>query len=428
MPTRSVAWGALALSLGLHGTAGLWLGAGATSARPAAPGRTAPLIDVAFSVVGRDPDVAGDGAVDPTPVSPAEPDRPLRPGRRPSAQNVDAFDRGGRGGGPGPTEVVLLVSGADAVTLQDAPWNARTGRQLQRIRTARDRATWEDRRATPNPGDTPFLASGDGTLRERRRPGPMPRRGVPVRRAGASPGAAGADPSPGPIPVEAAGAAGAAAPRPPRGLPEGAGARSDAAGPVAHGRPPVDRGPAATPSAWRGRVRDNRDAELLAADMASSMLDASRRRGRVDGEGPGGRAGPGAPGIGRVVDDRPGGRALAHAPGPGLHGGLDTGDPRYVRWKLALRRRIEGRLAFPRERQLRMDQGTSLYRVRVFRDGRLASRPRLLRSSGFDDLDHAARQAIERALPGPPVPAELAPRLDVVPVTIPVEFWNPVVR
>src|SRR5690606_4827031 len=85
-------------------------------------------------------------------------------------QNVDAESRGEGGDTSGAVDFVLLVSRPHGATLQDSAWNAPRVSQIQRIDTADDRASWENRRATPSPGDLPFLASGQGTHAERRTP------------------------------------------------------------------------------------------------------------------------------------------------------------------------------------------------------------------------------------------------------------------
>lgn len=358
---------------------------------------------------------------------PTPPPKPRDFGRREARQNVDALHRGGAGADVGPAEVVLLLPRRDRLTGLDAPWNARDSRQMQRIRTAPDRATRTDRRATPNPGSTPFLASRSGPGRERHpvgRPAQegRPRAPTPERGAPDPPAPQGGVGLPGAVPAPAAG------PAERRGRPASQGEEATALLPAASGRPPVPEGDAATPSDWRSpRVRDNRDAELLAADLTRAMLTTTGRQGRRPGEGAGGVAGPGAAGAGRQGTEE-GGRSQPHAPGPGEDGALDTRDPRYVRWLLRLRRRVEARLEFPRERALRLDQGTALYRVRLRRDGRLAAPPELLRTSGFQDFDRHARRALEAALPAGALPPDLAPRFEVVPFTVPVQFWNPMVR
>src|SRR5690606_30344047 len=101
---------------------------------------------------------AGDG----TAVRVAGAASPVTPGGAEAAQNVDARDRGRGGDRSGADQVVLLLPRADPITLSDAPMNALGVGQTQRIDTARDRATAEDRRATPNPADDAFLASGSG--------------------------------------------------------------------------------------------------------------------------------------------------------------------------------------------------------------------------------------------------------------------------
>src|SRR5258708_8416111 len=44
--------------------------------------------------------------------------------------------------------------------------------QLQRLRVARSRASWEDRRSTTHPGELTLVTSGAGGVRERRPPPP----------------------------------------------------------------------------------------------------------------------------------------------------------------------------------------------------------------------------------------------------------------
>ncbi len=85
-------------------------------------------------------------------------------------------------------------------------------------------------------------------------------------------------------------------------------------------------------------------------------------------------------------------------------------------------------LQYPRERALAMDQGTTIYAIEVSRDGRLHGDPRLVRSSGFPDLDHAALAAIRSATPFSAVPDDLAPGLARIPIRLPIEFSNPMVQ
>jgi TonB family protein len=351
---------------------------------------------------------------------------PPTPGAPRSAQNIDSAIHRGRGEGSRAIEVVYLAERVDVVNLSDTPMTTLDESQLQRIDTARDRSTEEDRRATPSPSDAVFLASGRVGHEERRAPSASdPRSGTPTTRA-ASVGAAEAETStraegvrrePAPI--------GGAIDEAARGILRGRGERESRASRVAYDRPPLDRAHAATPSDVRdAHVRDDVDSELLTARMIQSFVDASRQRGL----GTSGAGGVGGRERGAGGDGFPGGSARPYAPGAGDDGALYTGDSRYTSWVRDQRRRIQDGLEFPRARQLAMDQGLSVHRVRVRRDGTLAASPRLVRSTGFTDLDDAARRAIEAALPFAPLPDDLAPELATLSVDLTIEFVNPMVR
>ncbi|MFW6052184.1 MAG: TonB family protein, partial [Myxococcota bacterium] len=222
-------------------------------------------------------------------------------------------------------------------------------------------------------------------------------------------------------------ALGAPDPSPGRGILRGTGERERRAARVDHGRPPVDRGRAATPSRRRSwKVRDDTDSELLATRPTESWEQSSERTAPHRSGGPGGVGGTGPPGSGTMRTE--GGRSHGYAPGRGRHAALATDDDRYRTWFLEVRRRVSRKLVFPRERMLRMDQGTSVYRVVVRADGSLARPPELLRSSRFTDLDAAARQAIERGAPFGPVPPDVIGTRKRYAFTLPVDFSNPMVR
>jgi TonB family protein len=354
----------------------------------------------------------------------------------------------------GAYEVAFLVTESAPITLVDAPLNAAERSQIQRIDTASDRASWDDRRATPHPDDDPFLASGAGEHRERRelsvddaREGARiaPQASVAGDRAlgrgqGGGHGAlegtsttheASLAPSAetGATIASRGGslgtAEGAERASPGRGIIGGEGSRATERARVATGRPSVDLGPAATVAEREGPVRDDADAELLAAQLFESRADASRRAGAREGAGRGGT--PGAPGEGSGDGHGIGGSAAPYGPGNGAFAALDTSDSRYRTWLLAQRRRIEERLVFPRPRQLARDQGTSVVRVVIRRDGSTVSAPRVIRSSGFDDLDSAALLAVRGSLPFTPIPSDLAVGQREISVTLPIEFANPMV-
>ncbi|MFO0680654.1 MAG: energy transducer TonB [Sandaracinus sp.] len=354
------------------------------------------------------------------------------PGGATSIQNVDADDRGRGGDGIGASHVLLLLPTDAPLTLTDATMNATGIGQTQRIDTARDRASWEDRRATPSPDDDPFLASGHGPHRERR-PVAATDAAEGATRApdaatagGASPERTGDTPRLARAGLEGRTAPGAVADSPGTGILEGEGTRASEAAAVAHGRPEVDLGPAATTTEERDRPRDDQRSEQLATAPSRSLVEATERSGASVGEGVGGIAAEGPTGSGGGA--REGGHALARGSGPGPFDALDTHDPRYVQWLRALHQRVDRVLEFPRARQLAMDQGTSVFRLVVRRDGSLDAPPRLIRSSGFTDLDTAARTALDRSLPLDPVPSGLFVGRAQIEITVPIEFWNPMAR
>jgi hypothetical protein len=353
------------------------------------------------------------------------------PGGVPAAQNIDAASRGEGGDRTGAAEGIRLLHQDDGILLFDSPLNNVAAGQTQRIRTSRTRTTREARRATPNPGDDPFLASGRGPHRERRPVRRLdPRAGAPTAPTAAARGGAPGQVA-GPVPSAhrptPPAPAGADEVSPGRGILGGRGEREDDGARVAHGRPPVDQGPAATQASTRDvRVQDDTDAELLATQMMQSWVEATARTAPTVGEGRGGVGGGGAPGSGGGVGE--GGRSAAYGPGGGGRGALDTRDRRYRTWFLELSRRVNANLVFPRDRMLAMDQGTSIYVLVFNRDGSLAGHPRLVRSSGFDDLDDAALTALTSAVPYPALPEDLAPDLRQLRVRFPVEFSNPMVR
>jgi hypothetical protein len=412
--TRGTSWLGVGASLALHAALALWVWR-----LPPAIALLPPELTVDFTLEGAEPT----GANGRTTRGSEAP----RPGGGLSAQNVDAESRGEGGDTSGAVDFVLLVSRAHGATLQDSAWNAPRVSQIQRIDTADDRASWENRRATPSPGDVPFLASGQGTHAERRTPSERDARaGVSVPSEASERGGRDARVSTGDGSIAATpDRAGAERDAPSRGILEGRGARASEAANVAHGRPALDPGPAATLAETQGRVRDDARSELLAARLVQSWVDSSERRGARAGEGTGGVGGGGAPGAGGGVGE--GGRASAYGPGRGGLAALDTSDARYRRWYLDQQRRIEDRLVFPRERAVALDMGLAVYRLSVRRDGSLV-RTRRVRSSGFGDLDAAAENAIAAAAPFDALPPELAREDGVFDLDMTVRFANPLVN
>ncbi len=363
--------------------------------------------------------------------APAPPE--LVPGGLPLAGTLDRKSAQGRGGEQrAPEAGAQLFPFRSSMTLQDTELNNLAVNQVQRIHTGSERATLEERRASPHAADEVLLASGWGGHAERREPA---RRdavmGAPARALPSAPSEAissrGELPGDGHPTAPAQREQLAATLRPAQGIARGHGRAQTNAAKVAYARPNVDRGPAATPAEQvHPSVRDDLDAELLAAKLQRSFVDTSVQRARLVGPGTGGAAGD-ATALGETGHGQ-GAQARPYSPGRGTFNALDTSDARYLRWCTQQRARVLRELVFPRARALAKDQGTSLYRVELARDGGLSGGPHLVRSSGFADFDAAAARAIERATPFAPLPPELAPELDRISLLIPIAFANPMVE
>ena len=120
-----------------------------------------------------------------------------------------------------------------------------------------------------------------------------------------------------------------------------------------------------------------------------------------------------APGGGDAAG--PGGASRSASLGPGSPG-AGPASPEYLAYVEALRRRVEGRLAYPAVARRRGLEGTVEVEIRIDAAGRLAGLEVL--AAPADSLRAAAVRAIEGALPLPPPPGG-AP---VLVVRLPVRF------
>ncbi len=338
----------------------------------------------------------------------------------------------GAGGSEGVTAPALNLADLDEhMRLSPDLLNRVDRDQLQRMRVARKRQSWEDRRSTTHPMELTLLVTGPGSVLERRPDSPAPpSRGVeqsppPSVRGGeqgtsSEPGATVEGESP------RGGVPGSLASSPGSGLMDArAGLDHRASAPIGRARPDVTQGPVSIPSRDAARPRDDVDSQQEVATTVRSLVHASSAGGEA-GEGRGGTAGGGEPGAG--ASDGTGSRAHPLGVGPGDVFEFWTADPRLVPYFRQLHARIDPLWAnaFPKSAMLDMRQGTVILMFTVQADGQVSVKWPPVRPSGIDEFDRNCADAIRRAAPLPPIPRELG----VASLTIRAPFVtnNPVIR
>ncbi len=302
--------------------------------------------------------------------------------------------------------------------------------EIQRLRAARSRASWEDRRSTPHPAELTLVASGVGTVQERRAlAAAIPSRGMlespRANVLGSAVGSEATDQASTDGPRSGGDRAGSTNEAPGEGLREGrAGVDHRASAPVASARPSIVRAPVAVLASERALPRDDLDTEQEVAETVRSIVHASTAGGVV-GDGIGGSAGPGDPGAGGSEPEGLRARVLGSADGTIYD--YVTSDPRLI----AYFRRIHAKIdplwsnAFPKSALLNLEQGTVILEFTVFADGRVQVQWPPLRPSGIDEFDRNCASAIRRAAPFPPIPTALGTSLRI---RAPFVASNPVVK
>jgi hypothetical protein len=357
---------------------------------------------------------------------------PPRLGGLRSAQNIDSAERGERGDNRSLEQGRLLAHRSESVNLSQELQNTLSAEQVQRLRTSRHRASWQNDRRTPNEGDQAWVSLSHGELLFRVAPASTrPTQGAQTAAARAAvvgeqranvPDFARGNTRPEQL-SQRPQAQGAPL-RLTAGVLQAQGNAARAAGQAALMQPNVQHGHASTTSENTfERPQDDVDTAALATSLARSVLNATVHDGAqlaagVGGVGGGGRAGSGG-GVGE------GGRARAFGEGEGILS-LSSPDGRYRRYFLQLRRRL-GQLtrgALPEEDALALRQGTMIVNLRVDTDGTIHVE-RFARHSGLSGFDQNVQRAVDGAT-GPAIPANVSST--ALRVSYELTALNPMVR
>lgn len=412
--------GALVASVLVHlmlVASGAWL----LTTREAADETPAPLVEIDIaphSEPGSGVPGVGRSPAEPTQATAPEIEAPP-PGAGQRTPRPDAGDPGRGGVRPG-ERAANLSSSIDPLTLErDAP-NHPGRSEVQRLRTSRVRRTLDDRRATPNPMELDFVASGPGA-RNLRRPVAHTdpsrggaRGGIPVP-SGSSPGG---DPGDHALLPPGAVARGGEH-RPAQGVDarEGQVFRSSAA--IVTARPAVVRDRASVPAFDRGRPSDTVDSRQRVAARVAGLMQASTLGGDAPA-GVGGDLAPAAPAAGGLR----GSGARSAPTGPGLGPDL-AADPDMQAFYRRVLTQLDRALAkaFPQWAIAEGRSGLVVFDLTLLEDGRVAN-VSIVRPSGIDEYDDNV-VSIVRNLPSfGRVPPELGPR---VVIRMNYDSVNPVV-
>jgi TonB family protein len=326
------------------------------------------------------------------------------------------LEKAGRGGERTSAEQAMnLASSIDPIALERDPATRRDRSQVSRLRTAWQRATRDDRRATPTPMELTFLATGAGHVRARRAFAETdPARGIvsgeQAATLGSMVGGYGATAT-GLEPDAAAGGpiAGSDANRFGQGAPDGRDAQEfHASARVLFARPLLPAARAAVPSEARGRPSDIHDSSQEVASRVSSLIHASSAGGDK-GPGLGGQIGGGPPG----AFGKQGIGSRSSASGAGF--GKDfADDPGFSGFDGALRRQLSRVLAktFPEWAIVQGRGGHVIFEMTLRADGSPIG-VRLVRPSGISEYDQNVLQAVRavrsfgRLPPGLGAPAQI---------------------
>jgi TonB family protein len=423
----------IAASAAFHAVVGgalFWLALQSLSVPPPVPEEVAVTDATAPSLVTIELPTVGDGVL--------MEDRPVDPtGETPrvsggsTVAHLDTGKPGHGGDAHVPVPALNLADGDERMRLSPDPLSRLDRDQLQRMRVARVRESWEDRRSTTHPTELTLVVTGPGTLLERRPAAPAepsrgalhsPSAGVRGGTLGASaPGEAGPTSSPvgGAQVGSTLGAPGVGVARSNPGLDH----RESA--PIASARPDVTRAPVSVPANESARPRDDVDSDQEVATTVRSLLHASTAGG-APGEGQGGAGGGGQAGAG--ANGGAGSHARVLGVGEGDIFDFWTTDPRLIPYFRLLHAKIDPLWvnAFPKSALLEGKQGTVILQFVVHADGHATVQWPPSRPSGVDEFDRNCADAIRRAAPFPPIPHELG--VSSLTIRAPFVANNPAVR
>jgi TonB family protein len=346
---------------------------------------------------------------------------------------VDTGDPG-RGGTTTGAPATNLAAANDEIRLTPDLLNRLDREQIQRLRTAKERATYEDRRATPNPMELTFVISGKGEHQERRPDSPNdPSRGSMVSHApsvvGGHIGAATPDDdAPGGTP-------GSSRPGQLNASP-GLGVREGSAGSdhrdgarIAYARPDVTEGAVTIPSTGRGRPNDTVDSDQEVASTVRSLVHASVAGG-LAGDGRGGAASAAAdPGAGAAAGRGSVGKPLGTGDGELLD--WNTNDPSLLPYFRKIQKKVHPlwKDAFPKSAMVELKQGTVILEFTISADGSAKVSWPPVRPSGIDEFDRNCADAIRRASPFDPIPQSLRDQgRHQLRIRAPFDAKNPIIK
>ncbi len=336
--------------------------------------------------------------------------QPTESGGGPLERHPDTERAGHGGSARAPEAATNLDSHIDPISLETDTLTHLDRSQVQRLRTADERRSWDDHRATPSPMQLTFLATGKGALPERRSAAPS----APGSIAGAPQAAilggtpGGGEGDAGQLTDDAPGAvrSGRHEAEPQAGAPSAA-----AQGPASHGaqvllaRPWVMRARPALPTEVRARPNDRDDSAQAVAARVAALIHASTI-GAPPGPGVGGEPAGGRPG--RSGTDGMGSRTIPSGFGPGPDALNDPGIQGFV---AGLKQQVDNQLqrAFPDWAIADGRSGHVIIELAVLADGRL-ERVRMVRPSGIDEYDGNVLTGVRR-IPGfGPLPKALGQR------------------